>query len=100
MNSESKPNIIIIVPDEMRGDVIGNRKVQKPTIDSLCEDGVTFSNNFSVNPVCAPSRCCMFTGLYPHNGGHRSLYQLLQEHDENLFKILTYFSYSPKKQPC
>ncbi|MFX1536282.1 MAG: sulfatase-like hydrolase/transferase, partial [Promethearchaeota archaeon] len=78
----------MIVADEMRGDVINNSFVQTPNIDSIVEDGVAFTNNFSVNPVCAPSRVCTFTGQYPHNGGHRSLYQLLRPHDENLFKML------------
>ncbi len=86
--TEDLPNIVIMVPDEMRGDVINNEIVKIPNIDSIREDGVTFTNNFSVNPVCGPSRCCTFTGQYPHNGGHRSLYQLLRENDENLLKFL------------
>ena len=86
---EHLPNIVILVPDEMRGDTVNNPHVQIPNIESIAEDGgVIFTNNFSVNPVCGPSRVCTFTGQYPHNGGHRSLYQLIQPHDENLFKML------------
>lgn len=87
-NQNELPNIVILVPDEMRGDTVNNPVVQTPNIDSIADDGVIFTNTFAVNPVCAPSRCCTFTGLYPHTGGFRSLYQLLRPHDENVFKML------------
>lgn len=87
-NNDKLPNIIILIADEMRGDIIQNSQVKIPHIRSIGNDGVTFTNNFSVNPVCGPARCCMFTGQYPHNNGHRSLYQLLRPHEENLFKFL------------
>jgi len=88
-----KPNVVFLVPDEMRGDCIslGGRRnpiINTPNLDSLAKDGITFTNCFTVNPVCGPSRCCTFTGQYVHSNGHRSLYQLLQPHEENLFKFL------------
>jgi len=87
------PNILIFMPDEMRGDAISlngniNPVIKTPHIDSLIENGVSFTNCFTVNPVCAPSRCCTFTGQYVHSGAHRSLFQLLQPHEENLLKFL------------
>ncbi|MFX0100000.1 MAG: sulfatase-like hydrolase/transferase, partial [Candidatus Hodarchaeota archaeon] len=86
---EKTPNIIILMPDEFRGDCINNPKVKTPNIDKIRDDNAaTFLNNFSVNPVCGPSRCCTFTGQYVHNGGHRSLYQLLAPHEENIFRLL------------
>ena len=88
-----RPNIIFFVPDEMRGDCISldgrrNPIIKTPNFDNLAKDGVAFTNCFTVNPVCGPSRCCSFTGQYVHSNGHRSLYQLLQPHEENLFKFL------------
>ena len=60
-----------------------------PNMRGIVDDGgVIFTQNFSVNPVCAPSRICTFTGQYPHNGGHRSLYQLLRPGEENLIPYL------------
>ncbi|MHA1372698.1 MAG: sulfatase-like hydrolase/transferase [Promethearchaeota archaeon] len=88
-----RPNIIFFVPDEMRGDCIslGGRRnpiIKTPNLDILAKDGVAFTNCFTVNPVCGPSRCCTFTGQYVHSNGHRSLYQLLKPHEENLFRFL------------
>ncbi len=93
VENKALPNIIIFVPDEMRGDTvslegIGNPIIKTPNIDQLAKEGVAFTKCFTVNPVCVPSRCCIFTGQYIHSNGHRSLYQLLQPHEENLFKFL------------
>ncbi len=89
------PNIIIIIADEMRGNTVSlggkhNPIIKTPNLDKLAEDpnGVAFTNAFVVNPVCAPSRCCTFTGQYVHSNSHRSLYQLLEPHEDNLFKFL------------
>lgn len=83
------PNIIIFMPDEMRGDIVTNPLVSLPNIKRLQDQGsVTFTQNFAVNPVCGPSRCCTFTGQYVHSNAHRSLYQLLQSHEINLFQLL------------
>lgn len=85
----NQPNIVIFLADEMRGDTVNNPFVQIPNIDSLGADsGVVFSENFAVSPICSPSRCSIFTGQYIHNSGHRSLYQLLEPQEENLFKFL------------
>jgi arylsulfatase A-like enzyme len=87
------PNIIIFTADEMRGDCISlsgklNSVIKTPNIDELAKDGIAFTNCFTVNPVCVPSRIAVLTGQYPHSNGHRSLYQLLQPQEENLFKFL------------
>ena len=87
------PNIVLFVPDEMRGDTVSlggkrNSIIKTPNIDQLANDGAAFTKFFTVNPVCVPSRCCIFTGQYIHSNSHRSLYQLLQPHEENLFRFL------------
>jgi choline-sulfatase len=83
-----KPNIVIIIADDLRADTLENPIVRTPHLTALRKDGVTFAQNYAVNPVCAPSRIANFTGLYPQVNGHRSLYQLLRPHEENLFRIL------------
>lgn len=82
------PNIVIIIADDLRADALENPLVRAPHLSALAADGVTFAQNYAANPVCAPSRMANFTGLYPQVNGHRSLYQLLRPHEENLFKLL------------
>ncbi|MHA1311242.1 MAG: sulfatase-like hydrolase/transferase [Candidatus Helarchaeota archaeon] len=98
MPPKKLPNIILFVADEMRGDVISlngqnNPYIKTPNIDNLAKDGIAFTKCFSVNPVCVPSRCCTFTGQYVHSNAHRSLYQLLRPHEDNLFKFLKMSGY-------
>lgn len=93
MSDEKLPNILIFVPDEMRADTVSlagkiNPIIKSPNIDSVANDGVIFTKCFTASPFCVPSRCASFTGQYVHSGGHRSLYQMLEPHEENLFKFL------------
>lgn len=87
-----KPNIVIFNPDEMRWDTMshmGNPAARTPFLDEFArQDGVSFSNAYCQNPVCVPSRCSFFTGLYPHVNGHRTMQHLLHEGDSTLLSEL------------
>ncbi len=87
-----RPHIVIFNPDEMRADVmshLGNQAMTTPNLDKLAaEDGVSFSRAYCQNPVCVPSRCSFFTGLYPHVRGHRTMEYLLRPGEETLFSEL------------
>ncbi len=92
-NKTDLPNILIFLPDEMRADTVSlggkiNPVIKTPNIDKVAEDGMIFTNCFTASPFCVPSRCATFTGQYVHSSGHRSLYQMLEPHEENLFKFL------------
>lgn len=86
-----RPDIIVINPDQMRADSLhhlGNLASHTPNLDSLLNDGVSFSNAFCQNPVCVPSRCSFMTGKYPHTNGHRTMSHLLRQGEDNLYRIL------------
>lgn len=87
-----KPNIIIFNPDEMRWDTMshmGNPAARTPFLDEFARtEAVSFSNAYCQNPVCVPSRCSFFTGLYPHVNGHRTMQHLLHEGDSTLLSEL------------
>lgn len=87
-----KPNIIIFNPDEMRWDTMshmGNPAAKTPFLDEFAQnDAVSFSNAYCQNPVCVPSRCSFFTGLYPHVNGHRTMQHLLHAGDSTLLSEL------------
>lgn len=66
-----KPNVIVILTDDQGyGDVgyHGNDAIHTPTIDSMANDGVIFSN-FYVSTRCAPTRAALMTGRYPSRTG-------------------------------
>lgn len=91
-DQKKRPNIIIINPDEMRADSLchlGNRAAVTPALDQFAkDDAVSFSNAYCQNPVCVPSRISMFSGLYPHVHGHRTMSYLLREGESSLFSEL------------
>lgn len=89
---EKRPHIIIFNPDEMRSDAqshMGNPAAVTPNLDKFaCRDAVSFSHAYCQNPVCVPSRCSFFTGLYPHTRGHRTMGYLLHPGETSLLKEL------------
>lgn len=101
-----KPNILVINPDQMRADVLhhlGCEAAYTPNIDMLAEEGVSFSDAFCQNPVCAPSRCSFMTGLYPHTNGHRTMSYMLRRGEKNLFQLLKnngYYVWSSGRGDC
>ncbi len=61
------PNIIFILADDLGyGDigVHGQADIRTPSIDQLAAEGLRFTNAYAANPICAPSRCGLMTGLH------------------------------------
>lgn len=62
-----KPNIVYILADDLGYAEVGcygQTKIRTPNIDKLAIDGMKFTQHYSGNPVCAPSRCTLMTGLH------------------------------------
>ena len=71
-NQSSKPNIIFYLADDQ--DVYdygcyGNEKVITTGVDRLAKEGMLFTNAFTAQAICAPSRSQLFTGNYPLKNG-------------------------------
>ncbi len=67
-----KPNVVLIVVDEMRGDCIGGAghpDVKTPYLDTLITNGVYFPNAYSSCPSCIPARAALLTGLTQRSHG-------------------------------
>ena len=68
----TKPNIILIIADDMGyGDfgIFNNQVSCTPHLDALVEEGITLTQHYSAAPVCAPARAALMTGRYPHRTG-------------------------------
>ncbi|MBQ3351746.1 MAG: arylsulfatase [Thermoguttaceae bacterium] len=62
-----QPNIVFIMADDLGyGDVscYGQSKFSTPRIDSLAQQGMKFTQMYAGTTVCAPSRCCLMTGVH------------------------------------
>ena len=70
--SNSRPNVLIVYPDQMRFDVmgcVGNPVVKTPNIDRLASQGVRFDYAYTSFPLCCPFRASVMTGKYAHSNG-------------------------------
>jgi arylsulfatase A-like enzyme len=65
--SKQKPNIIFVLADDLGyGDLgcYGQETIQTPNIDRMAKEGMIFTDHYAGCTVCAPSRCCLMTGLH------------------------------------
>ena len=67
-NDPEKPNIIVILADDLGfGDVgfTGSKTIQTPRLDSLASNGIRFTNGYATSATSTPSRYALMTGMYP-----------------------------------
>lgn len=66
-DAQQKPNILFIAVDDLKPVLgcYGDQNIKSPNIDRLAQSGVTFSNAYCQQAICAPSRISIFTGLRP-----------------------------------
>ncbi len=68
-----KPNIIIIVGDDMGYadiGVHGCKDIPTPHIDSLAKNGIRCTSGYVSGPYCSPTRAGLMTGRYQQRFGH------------------------------
>lgn len=65
-----KPNIIIILADDMGYSDIGcyGGEIHTPNLDGLAHNGLRFTQFYNTSRCC-PTRASLLTGLYPHQAG-------------------------------
>ena len=67
-----RPNIIVIVVDDLRWDELGmagHPYLETPHIDGLAREGAWLANAFHAVPLCSPNRASILTGQYPSRHG-------------------------------
>lgn len=74
--ADTPPNIVLIVVDDLGfndisfyGGGMGGGTVLTPQINAIAEQGMHFTNGYSGNGTCAPSRAALLTGRYPTRVG-------------------------------
>lgn len=66
----SRPNIIVIMSDDMGYPDIGcyGGEIETPVLDGLANGGLRFTQFYNT-ARCCPTRASLLTGLYPHQAG-------------------------------
>ena len=68
--TESPPNIVMILVDDMGFSDLGSYggEIPTPNIDALAKKGLRFTQFYN-NARCSPTRAALLTGLNPHQAG-------------------------------
>ena len=72
MAKTKRPNILHIMVDQMRFDVVGangSPMCRTPTLDRLAGEGINFTEAYTPEGICTPARASLATGRYSHNHG-------------------------------
>ena len=67
-----KPNILFLLPDQLRHDFLGCYGagfLRTPALDSLAAAGTRYETAISPAPICVPARASMLTGQPAHETG-------------------------------
>ncbi|MGQ7868643.1 sulfatase family protein [Sunxiuqinia sp. sy24] len=91
-----KPNIIFIMTDDHSFQTLSaydNRFIQTPGLDRIANEGVTFTNSFVANSICAPSRAVMLTGKHSHANGQRDNSDTFDGNQQTFPKLLQQAGY-------
>ncbi|MCC9135595.1 arylsulfatase [Pontibacter silvestris] len=67
---QNKPNIIIILADDMGYSDIGSfgSEIETPHLDAMAEGGLKMTQFYNASRCC-PTRASLLTGVYPHQAG-------------------------------
>jgi len=70
MNATTRPNVVLILNDDMGYSDLGcyGGEVLTPNLDRLAAHGLRFSSFYNT-ARCSPSRASLMTGLHPHQTG-------------------------------
>ncbi len=97
-NDSTRPNIIIILADDMGFSDIGcfGSEIETPALDGLAEGGLRFTQMYNC-ARCCPTRASLLTGVNPHqagvghmvgNYGHRAYQGYLRDDCATLAEVL------------
>jgi arylsulfatase A-like enzyme len=64
----ARPNVVFVLADDLGYAELGSygqQEIRTPSLDRLAAEGVRFTQHYSGNAVCAPSRSVLLTGRHP-----------------------------------
>src|ERR1035438_3290242 len=64
--------VVFVLGESVRRDMLNCYRqtgLKTPNLDKLAAQGMRFERAYNCQPVCAPARSAIWTGLYPHTNG-------------------------------
>eukprot|EP01060_Flectonema_neradi_P012608 TRINITY_DN19385_c0_g1_i2.p1 TRINITY_DN19385_c0_g1~~TRINITY_DN19385_c0_g1_i2.p1 ORF type:complete len:533 (+),score=79.03 TRINITY_DN19385_c0_g1_i2:70-1668(+) len=98
--ADAKMNFVFSFPDTLRAESYNSYGLKvpgvSPNLDAFAAEGTRFAQAHVMHTQCSPSRCTMLTGRYMHISGHRTQTHLVQDYEQNYFRILKDHGYYVK----
>lgn len=97
LSAAERPNIILILADDLGFSDIGSYggEIPTPHLDSLAANGLRFSQFYNTSRCC-PSRATLMTGLYPHQA---QVGDMVDEYAAKVRAMLKSPAYSDRLNP-
>ncbi len=91
-SAQNQPNILLIIADDLGidgldGNDLGVTAANTPTLDSLKDMGITYTNAWAT-PLCTPTRSAIMSGKYGIKNGVRTVPGNLDLVHESIFSYL------------
>ena len=70
--SSAPRQVVIFMTDQTRKDMLNCYRLtglQTPNLDRIANEGIRYQRAYTTQPVCAPARSAMFTGVFAHSNG-------------------------------
>jgi arylsulfatase A-like enzyme len=64
-----RPNVVVLVADDMDYEHFGHPLAPMPTLDALAKEGVLFTHGFVPMSRCRPAQAALLSGRWPHQNG-------------------------------
>lgn len=82
---ETRPNVLLIVADDMGFSDIGpfGSEIATPALDALAKEGLRLTN-FHVLASCSPSRSSLMSGMDNHRAGLGTMSEMMSEETKGL----------------
>lgn len=88
---EKQYNVLMVISDQHHAGLMGcagHPQALTPQLDSFAASGVRFSNAYTQNTICTPSRVSVLSGQYCHNHGLYGLSGPTPQGLDNIFRHL------------
>src|ERR1700742_3354002 len=92
----AQPHIVLFIADDLSWHDIGPygaTDVKTPNLDAFAKQSMRFTQAFATSPTCTPSRCSLFTGLYPFRNGAHANHSLIRENVKTLPHFMKQLGY-------
>lgn len=79
-NDTDRPNVLVIIADDMGFSDIGayGSEIETPNINQLAKEGVSFTN-FHVGATCSPTRTMLISGVDNHLAGLGNMHEIMAD---------------------